>query len=194
MHFSCSSLLLIGLVALTACGGEPDAPLMDRRFLTVAQLDQQAEDIRARATGELLDTHEWTDGEHRVLTLLARDRDAEGYEGIFLRHFQLGQQGPQLLWTYQDSISCAGAAAGAKLVANSSPVLRPGAFTADGRREFVLRYHLACFPEPAKESNRALVVVDAATGTPRLRFEGHTEMPEQLSPDRAERLLAIWAG
>ncbi len=194
MHYSAFTLLLIALIALTACGGEPETVLMDRRFLTTEQLDQQADDLRAKATGEVLDTYTWENGEHKVLTLLSRDRDTEGYEGVFLRHYQLGIQGPQLLWTYQDSIACGGAAAGAKLMTNSSPALRPGAYTADGRQEFVLRYHLNCFPGQASESTRTLVVINAASGTPQLRLDGQAGKLAELPADRAERLLNIWEG
>ena len=201
MRFSFFSLTFIGLIALTACGGEPDVVLMDRRYLTAEQLDQQAEDLLANAAGEVLDTYGWEDGEHKVLTLLSRDRDAEGYEGIFLRHYQLGDQGAQLLWTYQDSISCMGAAAGAgealkkaKNVTNSSPSLKTEAFTADGRQEFVLRYHLNCAPEETGESNRTLVVINAASGTPQLRLDGQVGKLTELPASRAERLLTIWEG
>jgi len=194
MHYSAFTLLLIALIALTACGGEPETVLMDRRYLTTEQLDQQADDLRARATGEILDTYAWENGEHKVLTLLSRDRDAEGYEGIFLRHYQLDDQGPKLLWTYQDSIACEGATAGAKLMTNSSPALRPGAYTANDRQEFVLRYHLNCSQEQANETSRTLVVINAASGTPQLRLDGQAGKLAALPTDRAEQLLTIWEG
>lgn len=194
MRFSFFTLLLIGLVGLTACGGEPEPVLMDRRFLTAEQLDRQADALRAQATGEVLDAYTWTDDAHRVTTILSRDRDADGYEGIFLRHYQLGNEGPQLLWTYQDSIACKGAAAGAGLVDNNSPALRPGAFTADGRREFLLRYNLDCTSPEVSEANRTLVVINAASGTPRLRLDGHTGPLAGLPADRAQRLRTFWEG
>lgn len=194
MRFSFLSLLLIGLVALTACGGEPENILMDRRFLTAEQLDQQAKELRARASGEVLDAYEWTDGEHRVMTLLSRDRDADGYEGVFLRHYRLGDQGAQLMWTYQDSLACVGAAAGAETVSNSSPELRPGAFSAPNEQEFVLRYHLDCTPLKSSVASRTLVIIDAITGAPRLRLDGEPDKLAALPTDRAQRLQAIWEG
>ena len=59
MHYSAFTLLLIALIALTACGGEPETVLMDSRYLTTEQLDQQASDLQAKATGEVLDTYTW---------------------------------------------------------------------------------------------------------------------------------------
>jgi len=136
MRFSFLTLVLIGLIALTACGGEPDVVAMDRRYLTSEQLDQQAAKLKDKTDGEVLDTYEWADGENRLVTLLSRERDTEGYEGIFLHHYQLGKQGPLLLWTYQDSITCLGANAGEKVLRrtqywsltplpNSAPKLLP---------------------------------------------------------------------
>jgi len=194
MRFSCFTLFLIGLVALTACGGEPDAVLMDRRYLTSDQLDQQAVALRNNAEGVVLDYYEWTAGEHRLLTLLSRDRDAEGFQGIFLRHYQLGDRGAELKWTYQDSLACLGAAAGAEMVTNSSPGLRPGSFTASGEQAFVLRYNLTCAPHHDNADTRTLVVIDAATGTLRLHLDGETDRLAGLPTEWVNRLRVIWEG
>ena len=76
------------------------------------------------------------------------------------------------MWTYQDSVSCgvsSGAAAGAVLVDNQSPSLRPLSFANGDAQQFVLRYNLGCSPT---QKGKNLVVVNAISGTPDVRLWG----------------------
>jgi hypothetical protein len=189
------------MIALTACGGEPEQVKMDRRFLTGTSLEQQLDELRGAIVGEVLDEHTWVDGEDKVFTLLTREHDdAENYTGIFLRHYEVGGQSPTLRWTYQDSISCggSGAAAGADLVENTSPELRPADILGNDQQQFVLRYVLNCSPLTSNEkTGRTLVVINTLSGTPEVRLEADAGVDKALARlDRkpANLLRSLWEG
>lgn len=199
MEFRFTTLFCILMIALTACGGEPEQVKMDRRFLTGASLEQQLDELRTAVNGEILDQHTWEDGTEKVFSLLSREYDESGkFFGIFLRHYEVGNQAPKLLWTYQDSISCkgSGAAAGAVLVENTSPELRPEPVLGDSRQQFVLRYGLNCSPLANNDgAERTLVVINTLTGTPELRLESDAGVEKalaRLAPAPAELLRGLW--
>lgn len=188
------------MIALTACGGEPEQVKMDRRFLTGASLEQQLDELRGAVVGEVLDEHTWVDGEDKVFTLLTREHDdAENYTGIFLRHYEVGGQSPTLRWTYQDSISCggSGAAAGAVLVNSSSPELRPASILGGDQQQFVLRYELNCAASNSQsEAGKTLVLINTISGTPTLRLEENSLQRQlaRLGEARANVLRGLWEG
>lgn len=168
MNLRYLNLFFIALVALTACGSEPEPPRMDRRFLAGDYLEQEKTNLLANVDGEVLDQYEWTFGEQKVFTILSRERDPEtSFQGIYLRQYDLSGQHAALLWTYQDSLSCA--AAGAVDVTDLSPELRPVRIRENAPEGFVLAYDLACRSE---EAGRNVIVVDAASGTPSVRLSG----------------------
>lgn len=187
------------MIALTACGGQPEQVKMDRRFLSGASLEQQLDELRGAVAGEVLDEYTWEDGEDKVFTILTREYDAaDDYTGIFLRHYEVGGQSSTLRWTYQDSISCggAGAAAGAGLVKNTSPELRPAAVLGKDQQQFILRYVLNCSPLNSNERlGRTLVVINTLSGTPEVRLEAEAGVDNVLARlDRgpAELLRGLW--
>jgi hypothetical protein len=201
MEFRISTLLCIVMIALTACGGEPEQVKMDRRFLTESALEDQLDELRTAVNGEVLDQHTWVDGEEKVFSLLSREYDETGdYVGIFLRHYIVGVQSPKLLWTYQDSISCSGsgAAAGAMLVENTSPKLRPASVLGGDEQQFVLRYVLNCSATNSRtEAGKTLVLINTLSGTPELRLEGGTPWGQQLTmldEEQAAVLRELWEG
>lgn len=141
---------------------------MDRRFLAGDYLEQEKTNLLKGVNGEVLDQYEWAFGEQKVFTILSREQDPEtSFQGIYLRQYDLSGQHAALLWTYQDSLSCA--AAGAVDVTDLSPKLRPVRIRGDAPEGFVLAYDLACRSE---EAGRNVVVVDAASGTPSVRLSG----------------------
>ncbi len=190
--------MFILLVGLTACGGTPEQVQLDRRYLTEEQLETQLADIKAGITGEVLDEYLWAEGEEQVFTLLTREHDAaDNFVGIFLRHFRVGLQAPELRWTYQDSISCKGAVAGANLVKDRSPELRPAAWLANDQEQFVLRYQLGCRGAESQEDVPVLVVINAQSGTPEVRLEAGLTPETVLAPlpaTAAARLRLLWEG
>lgn len=196
MRYHLTTLLFIVLVGLTACGGTPEQVNLDRRYLNESQLAHQLADIKADIAGVVLDEYVWISGENKVFTLLTREYDAtENYGGIFLRHFRVGEQSPELLWTYQDSISCTGAVAGANLVKNQSPELRPASWLGDKQDQFVLRYELGCADELSRVGAKTLVVIDSRSGTPEIRMEaglGSDQLLGGLPAEKAARLRALW--
>ncbi|MFK8164349.1 MAG: hypothetical protein AB8H12_18030 [Lewinella sp.] len=198
MKFRFSTLLFIALVALTACGGEPEQVKMDRRFLSEEMLEQQLEELQSDINGEVLDHYTWVDGEEKVFSMLSREYDGTGeYVGIFLRHYVVGHQVPKLLWTYQDSISCSksGAAAGAMLVESTSPELRPAAILGNDQQQFVLRYVLNCSSLTSHDgTGKTLVVINALSGTPEVRLEagGVDNVLARLDRKPAELLRGLW--
>lgn len=204
MTFRLIALLAFALVALSACGSEPEqAVVMDRRFFTNEQMSQQASQLRAKQQGEVLDYHEWQNGEEMMITILSREEDpATHYSGIFLRHYQLGHPEPTLRWTYQDTLSClrteAGATAGAVAVANQSPRLKPMAITQKSAAEFLLCYELAC--SDAAGVAKSLVVINTNSGMPELRLSGDKNGLQEahalagLPEDTIQHLLAVWDG
>jgi len=186
-HFP--TLLLLLFVALTACGGEPDVVTLDRTYLNDEQLEEQLASLRAAINGEVLDEYIWTDGEEKVFTMLSQEREAgTGFAGIFLRHFRVGKSVvPDLLWTYQDSVSCTGGAAGA--VVSQSPKLQLHRLVADGQPQFVLRYRITC--GAGEEAFAALALINVATGTPDLLLEGETPALHLLPEEERKALLAV---
>ena len=189
------------MIALTACGGEPEQVKMDRRFLTGTSLEQQLDELRGAVAGEVLDEHMWVDGEDKVFTLLTREYDeAENYTGIFLRHYQVGEQNPTLRWTYQDSISCggSGAVAGAVLVNSSSPELRPASILGGDQQQFVLRYELNCTATNSHpEEGKTLVLINTLSGTPEVRMDGGSgwqQVLTMLDKKQAQVLRELWEG
>lgn len=201
MEFRFSTLLCVVMIALTACGGEPEQVKMDRRFLTGSSLEQQLNELREAVAGEVLDEYTWVDGEDKVFTLLTREHDAaDNYTGIFLRHYEVGGQNPTLRWTYQDSISCGGvgAAAGAVLVNSSSPELRPASILGGDQQQFVLRYELNCSAANSnKEEGKTLVLINTLSGTPEVRMDGGAEWQQvlaRLDEELAKVLRGLWEG
>lgn len=204
MTFRFLAFFALSLVALSACGGGPDeSVIMDRRFLTNAQMSEQVKELREQQKGEILDYYEWQDGEEMVVTILTREQDpTTKFSGVFLRHYQLGHTQPTLRWTYQDTLSCiqeeAGAAAGAVTVVNQSPRLEPVGITQKDATEFLLCYELAC-GEGAVVA-KSLVVINTTSGTPALRLGGdETGIQEayalaNLPEDTIQHLLAVWEG
>jgi hypothetical protein len=187
------------MIALTACAGEPEQVNMDRRFLTGESLEQQLDELRTGINGDVLDQHIWIEGEEKVFSLLTREYDESGdFVGIFLRHYEVGNLNPKLLWTYQDSISCgkSGAAAGTMLVKNTSPELRPAAILGNDQQQFILRYVLNCPPLAGNEKlGRTLVVINALSGTPEVRLEADADVDKvlaQLDREPAELLRGLW--
>lgn len=186
------SLLSIVFVVLTACGQEPTPVLMDRSLLTAEEFAGQLAGIREGITGEILDDHQWRMGEERVYTVLSKEYDAEGYRGLYLRHYRVGDPGVELRWTYRDTIKCV--TAGARINRDASPNLQPGGFTEHGQEEFLLRYQLGCGPE----TTDILAVIDARSGTPNVRIEGNGEEVigadglTKLPEDTVAQLLAYW--
>jgi len=208
MSFRTFGFLLIALVGLTACGGEPEGIAMDRRYLTGESLEDQLADLRAAVNGEVLDAHQWVQGEEDVYTLLSREADQGSYNGLYLRHYRVGRQAPELLWTYQDSVSCGatnevgvhaersrGTGAGLHFIP-SVPGLRPADITSAGAEQFLLRYEISCHDEAEK----SMVVINAASGTPDLRLSGDADGLKDASglvglpEDTIQRLLAYWEG
>ncbi len=196
MRYQLSTLLLLLFVGLTACGGAPEQVKLDRRFLSESVFQEQLAAIKAGVSGEVLDDYVWVNGEDKVFTLLTREFDAtDNFGGLFLRHYRVGLQTPELLWTYQDSISCLGAVAGANLVKNQSPELRPAAWLGDEQNQFILRYTLGCTPETSSEEHRVLVLVNAQSGTPDVRLEAGLApdvILEQLPASVAAKLRGLW--
>ena len=199
MSFRAFGFLLIALVGLTACGGEPAGVNMDRRYLMGEDLKEQLASLRAAINGDVLEAHQWVQGDKDVYTLLSREVDTKTqFSGLYLRHYRVGEQSPELLWTYQDSVSCgtpAGATAGAGVViSHSSPELRPASITTLGAQQFLLRYEISC----QGESEKSMVVIDAASGTPDIRLSGDAEGLNDASAlvglpeDTIQRLLAYW--
>lgn len=201
-------MFFVGLVVLTACGNEPEQVKMDRTYLSAVELEDQLSQLREAVKGEVLDEYVWVNGEEKVFTLLSKEYDAaDQYSGIFLRHYVIGtRETPRLLWTYQDSISCkipdigpgsSGAVAGANLVKNTSPALRPAIFTDGLHQQFLLRYELSCSPSASRLEQPTLVVIDARTGTPEIRLEAGLTPEKTLNKlDRktAARLFGLWKG
>ncbi|MEM6771678.1 MAG: hypothetical protein AAF597_13930, partial [Bacteroidota bacterium] len=177
------NLLLIIMIALSACGAEPDPVKMDRRYLAGADLEQEKERLLASVTGEVLDQHEWVLGTQKVFTILSKEREGDtDFSGIFLRQYDLSGQTATLMWTYQDTVSCQrsgyrdGANAGAVLVDDRSPALQPVRISGDHPHQFVLHYNLGCSPN---QQGKNLVVVNAQSGTPDVRlFSAGTEVEE----------------
>ncbi|WP_020568914.1 hypothetical protein [Neolewinella persica] len=199
MEFRFSTLLCIAMIALTACAGEPEQVKMDRRFLTGESLEQQLAELREAINGEVLDEHIGAKGEDQVFSMLTREYDDSGdFVGIFLRHYEVGNINSKLLWTYQDSISCvgSGAVAGAALVKNTSPELRPVAVLGNDQEQFVLRYILNCSPGTSNERvGRTLVVINALSGTPEVRLEaeeGVEKILARLDQVPAALLRDLW--
>lgn len=197
MSFRAFGFLLIALVGLTACGGEPAGVNMDRRYLMGEDLNEQLASLRAAVNGDVLEAHQWVQGDKDVYTLLSREMDAKTqFSGLYLRHYRVGEQSPELLWTYQDSVSCGtGATAGARVViSHSSPELRPASITNTEAEQFLLRYEISC----QGESEKSLVVINAASGTPDVRLIGDAEGLNDASAlvglpeDTIQRLLAYW--
>ncbi|WP_273444471.1 hypothetical protein [Neolewinella agarilytica] len=203
MGFRAFGFLLIALVGLTACGGEPEGVNMDRRYLMGEDLNEQLASLRAAINGDVLEAHQWVQGDKDVYTLLSREVDAKTqFSGLYLRHYRVGEQSPELLWTYQDSVSCgtsAGAAGGATagagvVISHSSPELRPASITDINAQQFLLRYEISC----QGESEKSMVVIDAASGTPDVRLSGDAEGLNDafalvgLPEDTIQRLLAYW--
>jgi hypothetical protein len=188
------SLLSIFFVLLTACGQEPSPVLLERSYLSAEEFAAQLDDIRGNLPGEVLDDYQWQMGEEKVYTVLSSEFDAEGYRGLFLRHYRVGDFGVELRWTYQDTIKCGGANAGATFVQNTSPSLRPDGITGSDQEEFILRYQLGC----AAKTTDILAVVDARSGTPNFRMEGDgaeitgAEALIDLPEDTIAQLLAYW--
>ena len=192
------NFLLIAMVVLTACGSEPDPPSMDRRYLSGDFLEQEKKKLLEAIEGDVLDQIEWVHGESKVFTILSREYEAgTAYRGIFLRQYDLSGQHATLLWTYQDSLSCATVAGQHEKTAevtNRSPCLRPLPAVDKGTEGFVLAYDLRCRPT---EAARNVVVIDAVSGTPAVRLgaangavteaEGLHDLPEDLRSD----LLAL---
>lgn len=207
MSFRAFGFLLIALVGLTACGGEPAGVNMDRRYLVGEDLNEQLASLRAAINGDVLEAHQWVQGDKDVYTLLSREVDAKTqFSGLYLRHYRVGEQSPELLWTYQDSVSCgtsAGAAGGVPIavgtgagvvISHSSPELRPASITNIDAEQFLLRYEISC----QGESEKSMVVIDAASGTPDIRLSGDAEGLKDASAlvglpeDTIQRLLAYW--
>ncbi|MEO0734843.1 MAG: hypothetical protein AAFZ52_18545, partial [Bacteroidota bacterium] len=136
-----------------------------------------------------LDEYAWQDGEDLVYTVLTRE------DGLYLRHYQLAATGPNLRWTYRDTVTCLGAAAGALSVLNQSPELRPQVVTGGTTKQFVLHYALEC---GATDVAKNLVVINTDSGTPAVRLQGDAAglydahdlvgLPE----DTVQQLLALW--
>lgn len=184
----------LAFVLLTACGQEPETILLERSLLSEEEFAEKLAGIRRSVGGEVLGDLQWRAGDEQVYTMLSSELDAEGYRGIFLRHYRVGDPGVELRWTYQDTIKCAGADAGATLVRNASPALRPEGITSRKADEFILRYTLGC----PGASTEILTVVDAASGTPNLRLEGNDQKVFgakallDLPEDTLAQLLAYW--
>ncbi len=194
------NLFIVLLIGLSACGSEPEPVNMDRRFLTGNYLEEAKAKLIADIDGEVLDAHEWIMGEQKVFTVLSKEREPQtNFEGIYLRQYDLSGQFAELMWTYQDSVFCTanhlGAAAGAGLVTNESPALRPVVISGDVPQQFVLHYQFGC---PETEQGNNLVVVNAQTGTPDVRLFGRGEDIEEasglrgLSEDTIRQLMAVW--
>ncbi|MEM9930190.1 MAG: hypothetical protein AAF840_10255 [Bacteroidota bacterium] len=196
MRFHWGTLLLILFVGLTACGSEPEQVKLDRRFLNEAQLTEQLKGIKATLNGVVLDELVWTSGEDKVFTLLTREENAsDRFGGIFLRHYKVGELKPELLWTYQDSISCQGGATGANLVKDHSPALRPTPWLEDEQDQFLLRYQLGCSVAADQVWNKTMVVIDARSGTPEIRLEAGRAAESVLKNvpnDKAAELRSLW--
>ena len=194
MDWRLLNLMMILVVGLTACGSDPEPVNMDRRFLAGDFLEQERDKVRLGINGEVLDELEWVYKDLKVLTILSKERDPEtNYSGIYLRQYDLSGQTAKLLWTYQDSLSCADA--GAIMVSNQSPDLRPVLITTETTEQFVLSYKLGCSPHPAEKN---LVVINAASGTPDVRLLGDEENIQEanglqgLPEDIISMLLAAW--
>lgn len=196
------NLLIVILIGLSACGSDPEPVKMDRRYLAGEFLEQEKDRLLADVHGEVLDNHEWILGEQKVFTILSKEREpGTEYAGIFLRQYDLSGQTAELMWTYQDSVSCqpnegaGGADAGAVLVDNHSPDLRPVALSPGSAEQFVLLYNLGCDP---LQQGKNLVVVNALSGTPDIRLFGIGNSVEEatglqgLPEDTVQELLAVW--
>ncbi|MEM9258542.1 MAG: hypothetical protein AAGA62_02780 [Bacteroidota bacterium] len=204
MTFRLIAFFALSLVALSACGSSPDGTVvMDRRFFTDEQMSEQARELRDNQKGEVIDYHEWLDGEEMVVTILTREQDpTTNFSGIFLRHYQLGHPEPTLRWTYQDTLSCLqaapGAGAGAVKVVNQSPRLELRGITEKKATEFLLCYELAC--GGGTTIAKSLVVIDTTSGTPSLRLNGDENGIQEahalanLPEDTISYLLAAWDG
>ena len=189
MNYHLPTLLFLLLIALTARGGEPGAVRLDRSYLNDEQLEEQLIGLRAAVNGEVLDEYVWTDGEEKVFTMLSREQEAgTDFAGIFLRHFRVGKSvAPDLLWMYQDSVSCSGGVAGA--VESQSPKLQPHRLVADGQPQFVLRYRFT--RGVGEDAFAALALINAATGTPDLLLEGEKPALHLLPEEKRSALLTL---
>lgn len=203
------NLAIVLLIGLSACGSEPEPVNMDRRYLAGAYLEAAKADILGEVRGEVLDSYEWVLGEKKVFTVLSKERDADTeFRGIYLRQYDLSGQFANLMWTYQDSVSCTSDSAGgagadvdatrsssAGLVSDASPALRPVAISGEVPQQFVLHYQLGC---TATGLGNHLVVVDGVTGTPDVRLFGRGRVIEEasglreLSEDTIRQLMAVW--